>query len=323
MSFRCPDFLDVDWVRQMGAMPGSLYIDTRFTESRGEGPIRSLRTVCCQLLERASADGSLDCWYKEDKLPRVLSTQGRTWSGISLEEMTEAETAELSALRCSSGYDATRSCFTYRKEVKELLRGGFEQDANFRDYDLKTSFPRAFSARHPEAACVRSWVDGSFDLRGLSRDVAKSFINQCFGVGQKGIRDWCRAHGFSELPEPLQRYLAEIQRGSRQDVADCADNVETLQRSGRSGSQDVQNAIVYVLNSCYERGQLDAAAWRVRNLATVRCWELDGLFLERHGAASWAEVEAALGPLFRAQTVSQLQRAASGSPERRERRRHA
>ena len=298
VSCRCPDFLDVDWVRQMGAMPGSLYIDTRFAESRGEGPIRSLRTVCCQLLERASADGSLDCWYKEDKLPRALSTQGRTWSGISLEEMTEAETAELSALRCSSGYDATRSCFTYRKEVKELLRGGFEQDANFRDYDLKTSFPRAFSARHPEAACVRSWVDGSFDLRGLSRDVAKSFINQCFGVGQKGIRDWCRAHGFSELPEPLQRYLAEIQRGSRQDVADCADNVETLQRSGRSGSQDVQNAIVYVLNSCYERGQLDAAAWRVRNLATVRCWELDGLFLERHDAASWAEVEAALGPHF-------------------------
>ena len=71
-----------------------------------------------------------------------------------------------------------------------------------------------------------------------------------------------------------------------------------MKRSGRSGSQDVQNAIVYVLNSCYERGQLDAAAWRVRRLATVRCWELGGLFLERHGAASWAEVEAALGPLF-------------------------
>ena len=106
VCFRCPDFLDVDWVRQMGAMPGSLYIDTRFTESRGEGPIRSLRTVCCQLVERASTDGSLDCWYKEDKLPQALGARGRTWSGISLEEMTEAETVELSALRCSSGYDA-------------------------------------------------------------------------------------------------------------------------------------------------------------------------------------------------------------------------
>ena len=111
VCFRCPDFVDVDWVRQMGAMPGSLYIDTRFTDSRGEGPIRSLRTVCCQLVERASTDGSLDCWYKEDKLPHALGARGRTWSGISLEEMTEAETAELSALRCSSGYDATRSCF--------------------------------------------------------------------------------------------------------------------------------------------------------------------------------------------------------------------
>ncbi|OLQ00955.1 hypothetical protein AK812_SmicGene16329 [Symbiodinium microadriaticum] len=157
VSFRCLDFLDVPWVREMGGMLGSLYIDTRFTESRGEGPIRSLRTVCCQLVERASTDGSLDCWYKEDELPRIVGLLGRAWSGIAL--MTEAEEEELSSLRCARGYDATRSCFIYRKEVKELLRGSFEQDANFRDYDLKASFPRAFGARHPEAG--PGWTETS------------------------------------------------------------------------------------------------------------------------------------------------------------------
>ncbi|CAE7948359.1 unnamed protein product [Symbiodinium sp. KB8] len=138
VSFRCLDFLDVPWVREMGGMLGSLYIDTR----------------------ASPADGSLDCWYKEDELPRIVGLLGRAWSGIAL--MTEAEEEELSSLRCARGYDATRSCFIYRKEVKELLRGSFEQDANFRDYDLKASFPRAFGARHPEAKDARF---GALDAR--------------------------------------------------------------------------------------------------------------------------------------------------------------
>ena len=38
--------------------------------------------------------------------------------------MTDAERDSL-GLKCSSGYDAARSVFTYRKDV-ELLRGGLD-----------------------------------------------------------------------------------------------------------------------------------------------------------------------------------------------------
>ncbi|CAE6941720.1 unnamed protein product [Symbiodinium natans] len=272
------------------------YIDVRSGDSRGEGSALPLRSVCAQMLERASSDGSVERWYKEDKLPQIVGLRGRAWSGIPQEEMTDVEEAQLARLRCSRGYDATRSCFTYRKEVKELLRGGFEQDANFRDYDLKASFPRAFAARHPDATSVRSWVDGSFDLCGMSRDVAKSFINQCFGVGEKGIADWCRQHGYGELPIPLQRYLADVREGSRRDVANNPAVVEKLRAAGRF-DRDLQNGVVYVLNTAHERELLEEGAERVRRLARVRCFELDGFFLERLDA-SWDEVEAALGPHF-------------------------
>ena len=100
-----------------------------------------------------------------------------------------------------SSYDATGSLFPYRKLVKELVRGGRESSDEIRDYDIPASLSRAFLDRHPSAMHVRAWVTGDLlkDLRGVERDVAKSFVNTCFGVGQKGIREWCNEHGFSEL----------------------------------------------------------------------------------------------------------------------------
>ena len=105
------------------------------------------------MLERldASKGEGIESWFKADVIPQMLGVKGRRFGGISLKDMTEEEQQLLKHLRFSSGYHATRPCFTFGKLAKELLRGGFECDDMVRDCDIKASFPRALSHRHPWA----------------------------------------------------------------------------------------------------------------------------------------------------------------------------
>ncbi len=144
----------------------------------------------------------------------MLGVKGRRFGGIGLKDMTEEEQQLLKHLRFSSGYHATRPCFTFGKLAKELLRGGSECDDMVRDYDIKASFPRALSHRHPWALWVRRWVGGQFleHCPGLGRDAAKSFVNSCIGIGKEGIQRWCREHNFTTLPQALAESLADIRK---------------------------------------------------------------------------------------------------------------
>ena len=250
------------------------------------------------MLERNAASGGsgIESWYKEDNLLTLAQKKGRAWSGISA--MTEDE-AESLGFKCSSGYDATRSAFTYRKDVKELLRGGLENGDFIRDYDMKASFPAAFLERHPSLLWVGRWVNGSYmdTLPDMPRSVAKGFINRAMGLGESGIRQWCDEAGVTTLPEPLRMYWQEIRTGMGLDVERFPELARRLALSGREG-QALRDAVCYVLNSEFKRRHLDSASQRIKRIAKVRCCELDGLVVERHPASTWEHIEEALGNRF-------------------------
>ena len=131
VSFKISDFIDPVFVAELGKMPLSLYADTRFADNRKHVQgFASLRLACCQVLERNAVSGGsgIESWYKEDNLLTLAQKKGRAWSGISA--MTEDE-AESLGFKCSSGHDATRSAFTYRKDVKELLWWAGERRLHF------------------------------------------------------------------------------------------------------------------------------------------------------------------------------------------------
>lgn len=137
VAFSYIDFVDIDWVKQVGAMPFSQYVDCRFAEHRevadaefveGNIPRHSvtLRNVCYQLVQRYEHAGQqgLQSWFKDDRLPAMVNIAGRLWGGIKAADMTDAEKAKFETLkRVQVGYDTTRPGFTYRKDVKELIRG--------------------------------------------------------------------------------------------------------------------------------------------------------------------------------------------------------
>ncbi|CAJ1383457.1 unnamed protein product, partial [Effrenium voratum] len=249
----------------MGKMPLSLYADTRFADNRKHVQgFASLRQACCQVLERNAASGGsgVESWYKEDNLLTLAQKKGRAWSGISA--MTEDEADSL-GFKCSSGYDATRSAFTYSKDVKELLRGGLENGDFIRE------------------------------STGMPRSVAKSFINRCMGLGERGIQEWCDETGVATLPEPLRMYWQEIKAGMELDVERFPELARKL--ASREG-QALKDAACYVLNSEFERYHLDSTVQRINRIARVRCYELDGLVIERHPTSTWEHIEEALGNRF-------------------------
>ncbi|CAJ1456450.1 unnamed protein product, partial [Effrenium voratum] len=273
VSFKISDFIDPVFVAELGKMPLSLYADTRFADNRKHVQgFASLRLACCQVLERNAASGGsgIESWYKEDNLLTLAQKKGRAWSGISA--MTEDE-AESLGFKCSSGYDATRSAFTYRKDVKELLRGGLENGDFIRDYDMKASFPAAFLER---------------PLTALGS-----------ATGRWGLEkaQWCDEAGVTTLPEPLRMYWQEIRTGMGLDVERFPELARRLALSGREG-QALRDAVCYVLNSESERRHLDSASQRIKRIAKVRCCELDGLVVERHPASTWEHIEEALGDRF-------------------------
>ena len=155
--------------------------------------------------------------------------------------MTEDE-AESLGFKCSSGYDATRSAFTYRKDVKELLQNG----DFIRDYDMKASFPAAFLETHPSLlwvgrwrcrACLAVWRKASPTGRwGLEKAASGSgamagvttLPGRCGCTGRRSGPAWgWTLRGFTEL-------------------------ARRLALSGREG-QALRDAACYVLNSESER----------------------------------------------------------------------
>ncbi|CAJ1341825.1 unnamed protein product, partial [Effrenium voratum] len=107
----------------------------------------------------------IESWYKEDNSGACAEEGARRISVMTEQEMNGLK------FKSSSGYDATRSVFTYGKDVKELLRGGLENGD--------------FLSLH----WVSRWVNGSFmdTLPGMPRSVAKGFINRAMGLGESGM----------------------------------------------------------------------------------------------------------------------------------------
>ena len=98
------------------------------------GSQQSLRQVCYLWLLRAGASKagrSVTCLYKADELSLHAGVDGRIFSGMS-KVAKEESLPDLHA----SDYNCTRAAFTYRKPIKELLRGGKESEDIARDYDI-------------------------------------------------------------------------------------------------------------------------------------------------------------------------------------------
>ncbi len=177
-------------------------------------------------MQRYELGKGLQSWFKDDKLPTVAKVAGRLWGGIKAADMTDAEKAKFeTSNRVQVGYDTTRPGFTYRKDVKELIRGGLESSHIVRDYDLKCSFPSVFLQRHPWAVHVRKWIDGSLMqmMPELEHSAAKMLINSAFGVGDHGVQGWCMTHNLRELPLALVSYLSEIRKGAQMDMRNHPD----------------------------------------------------------------------------------------------------
>ena len=293
----------------MGGLPLSKYVEVEKTQDEHDplapscsiGLQQSLRQTCYLMLRRAAASESgrgIASWYKADELAVHAGVDGRLFSGMS--DLTDAEARTLSRFDASN-YNCTRAIFTYRKAVKELLRGGKESEDTVRDYDISCSFSRAFLDRHPWASSVGMWVTGELlgQLQGIPREVAKDFVNRCFGLGERGMREWCEAHGFSSVPEPLMRYHGDIQKGMDIDMERHGDKARKIQsQTGKTGWA-LKVAVAYVLNSMFERKTLEDAASRLRGLADVCCWELDGMFIRRLGCATWQQIEEKLCPVLK------------------------
>ena len=128
----------------------------------------------------------------------------------------------------------------------------------------------------------------------ISRDAAKSFVNSCIGIGKEGIQQWCREHDCATLPRALAEYLDDIRKVIDKDVEDHPELVQKLRGLGKD-DRELSMALTYSLNSVYERKTNAAAMERCKDLAIVRCDELDGLFLERLHGHTWPEIENALG----------------------------
>ena len=170
-----------------------------------------------------------------------------------------------------------------------------------RDYDISCSFSRAFLDRHPWAGAVGKWILGDLlsELPGMTREVAKDFVNRCFGLGKQGIAAWCKEHGYERAPEPLLRYHGEIQKGMDIDLERHAEMARKVQEETGKQNWSLKVAVAYILNSEFESKTLKAAEARMAGLAELRCNELDGMFIQRQPFATWQQIEKKLGHVFK------------------------
>jgi hypothetical protein len=264
------EFIDTSVIQQVLRLPG---IDGIKKKGGLYDHTHELKQVLESFLARADDSSTVSVSYREDNLCMAVGCQGRLMS--------------------SGG------AFGLPKVFRQLLRGGLKQD--FRDYDMKASFPRAMAARHPWAIHIRKWIDGQLKLEGFPRDVIKSFINICPGVGDAGVKQWCADQGLPSLPGVLCNYLADVRKAAEVDLADnsdMADKLITHDPERFKSRYNLKNAIVYVLNSMWERDQLEKASQRLRGLATVHSIEYDGLWIQLSLGKTWEQVEAALAEGF-------------------------
>jgi len=271
------EFIDVQTITKILALP--------FQNKQISGGLfdrtHDIRQVLQSFLTRCVAGAScVDVSYKEDRLCAATQRRGRLFS---------------------SG-----SAFGLPKLLKQLIRGGSSQ-SNFRDYDLKSSFPRAMLARHEWAVFIGQWVRGEIKIEGFPRETIKTFINICPGVGDAGVKKWLQEQGLSSLPEVLEGYLSDVRKAAEVDYAANPDLVALLSslsryrglsESGRRWS--IKNAIQYILNSQWERAELEGAAARIREagVANLQCIEMDGMWLQLAANRTWKEVETLLGSGF-------------------------
>jgi hypothetical protein len=264
------EFIDTTVIQQDLRLPG---IDGIKKKGGLYDHTHELKQVLESFLARADDSSTVSVSYREDNLCMAVGCQGRLMS--------------------SGG------AFGLPKVFRQLLRGGLKQD--FRDYDMKASFPRAMAARHPWAIHIRKWIDGQLKLEGFPRDVIKSFINICPGVGDAGVKQWCADQGLPSLPGVLCNYLADVRKAAEIDLADNSDMANKLithDPERFKSRYNLKNAIVYVLNSMWERDQLEKASQRLRGLATVHSIEYDGLWIQLSLGKTWEQVEAALAEGF-------------------------
>jgi hypothetical protein len=106
-----------------------------------------------------------------------------------------------------------------------------------------------------------------------------------------------------EVPKILLDYLEEVKTAMHNDLfmhRDRADQLKRVDPKRFSSEQSLKNAVFYVLNSMWERKDLETATndLHQRGLANVLATEYDGIFIMRHKDHTWEEIEAVLGENF-------------------------
>ena len=189
-----------------------------------------------------------------------------------------------------SPYSRSRSAFNSSKVYKEFARS-----ENARDFDISRSFPSALLARHgDELPFVRQWVhdsEGCAALAGVDVPTLKAFVNAAPGSGLLMVSQWLREHKLSALPGWCSDYRRDIALAAELDAKAEPDTLKALKDTGLSDYQ-ARNVLTYVLNSCWERAQVDRAARRCQTLARVISFEYDGLVvvpLRGNATPEWEE----------------------------------
>jgi hypothetical protein len=317
------DVVDLSVVEDLLASEASLRIDVNHRVSTDSGNLHlfqedhhlhpeSLRFLLWSLARRCNSNSRhysnfarMPVLYKDDKLCKAASVvnDGRAWPGRLVNGMSDA--SKMGAwtekfqqlLEDYTAFAVSRSLFQFPKVLKELLRGGLEGPC--RDYDISSSFPRAILSRHPSLLSIQSWVNGSASVDGLTRDQLKKFVNAAAGIGDSGIQQWLQSVGLSNLPAYCIQYLSDIKLAMQKDCDENAHLADCIRSTfvGLS-DRDVKNKVFYLLNSRWERNQIDEAARLVGDVAEVVSYEYDGLVLILRDGCSWSQVDEVLPSIF-------------------------
>lgn len=240
------DYVDCRVLQELGAKLGAHITDFRMdgtdVDPRLKGAV-SLSLLSAELLQRVECSGNIgiQALYKEEKLCRQLGIEGRLFSGVAssrdLGPMAK-QNPWRTLLQKMPPFRATNSVFAYRRVLRQFLRGGLEGPCM--DYDISTSFSRAFLDRHPSKQAIGSWVHSNSECVAscnLPRDVVKELVNAAPGIGGAGIGKWLEAHSLAELPHFLKLYLDEVRECMDLDLQRNPELVQKLKSLGITNQQ--------------------------------------------------------------------------------------